>query len=171
MVEINAEQGDISDDAVCRNNLGFEYLLEGRFQEAMVHFDRAVRLFEITRDSPERANSRSNHWICLFELGETGNLKQAEEELQELAETLTQAHYWQARKPFILLARISEQKGNLRKAVAYVKRAIRCGTGSGTRYPDTDREYLRRLESGLASCSKERGRRSRGTGGAREALN
>jgi tetratricopeptide (TPR) repeat protein len=168
LVEIHAERGEIHDEAVCRNNLGFEYLLERRFQEAMVHFDRAAKLFERIGDSGEGANSRSNYWICLFERGEPGDLRRAEEELEVLAETLTHAHFWQARKPLTLLAKISEQRGKLRKAIEFAKRAIQCGTGSGTRYPETDAEYMRGLESRLASCRKIRGRRRCPTGASNQ---
>lgn len=160
LIEINTEQGELSGEAVSRNNLGFEYLLEGRFQEAMEHFEKAARLFEQVGSLAQCANSRANHWICLFERGETGNLDQAETELEKLAESLTHFHFWQARKPYVLLARISEKRGRLRKAVELVKRAIQSAAGSGTRYPETDAEYLKSLEAKLASRRSPRRRRS-----------
>jgi tetratricopeptide (TPR) repeat protein len=151
LLEISAEQGDLFEEAICWNNLGFEHLLEGRFKEAMPHFDRAARLFEQIGDQAQCANSRSNRWICRFELGITENLDQVETELQKLAELLGRWRFWQARKPLILLARISEQRGRIREAVELVKRAIQSAARSGTRYPEADAEYLGRLEAALAS--------------------
>lgn len=159
LVEVHAECGDFGEEAVSRNNLGFEYFLEGRFHEAIRHFETAADLFEEIGDIAQRDNSRANRWNCLFELGETARIGRAEMELEELAESLSQYHLWQARKPLILLARIQEKRGRLRQAAELVRRAIQSAQGSGTRYPETDAEYLKRLEAKLEE--RRAGRRSR----------
>ncbi len=151
LLEISAEQGDLFREAILRNNLGFEHLLEGHFAEAIPDFDTAASLFEQAGDHAQGANSRANYWICRFEIGDTENLEQVEKELQELAGVLSRSGFWQARKPLILLARISEQHGQIGEAIELVKQAVQSATGSGTRYPETDAEYLARLEAALAS--------------------
>ncbi len=156
LIEINANCGDSLEEAVSRNNLGFEYFLEGRFDEAMEHFEAAANLFDEIGDIPQRDNSRANRWNCLFERGETVHLDRAEEELEELAESLSEYGFWQARKPLVLLARIHEKRGRFRKAIEMVQRAIQCARGSGTRYPETDAEYLKHLEAKLEAQRAKR---------------
>ena len=148
-VEIHANCGESFEEAVSRNNLGFEYFLEGRFDEAMVHFEAAANLFDEIGNIPQRDNSRANRWNCLFERGGTGHLERAEAELEELFESLSEYGFWQARKPLVLLARIHEKRGRFRKAIETAKRAIQCARDSGTRYPETDAEYLKHLEGKL----------------------
>jgi tetratricopeptide (TPR) repeat protein len=142
---ISADQGDRNGEAISLNNLGFEYLLEDRFPEALPYFDRAARLFEQTGAKAEQANSRANYLICMFQNIDVSDAGPLEAELQQLAELLRRRGFWQERKPLILLARIREKQGKIDEAIELVKRAIKSATGSGTRYPEEDAQYLGRL--------------------------
>lgn len=134
------------DEAITLNNLAFEYLLEGRFKEALLQFEEAANLFQTLGIPAQSANSRANYWICKFESSHLDATDQVEAELRSLAETLTRARYWQARKPMILLARLAEQLGDLDESILCVEKAIQACKGSRTRYPETDAQYLQRLK-------------------------
>jgi tetratricopeptide (TPR) repeat protein len=146
LLEIHVEEGDRSVQAVARNNLAFEYLLEGRYQEGIPGFERAAAIFEEIGDAAQSANSRANCWTCRFESGESIDIDDAELELPRLSEVLSKAGFWQVRKPLILLARLAEQRGEIGEAIALVRRAITACKRSGTRYPEIDWAYLEKLK-------------------------
>ena len=146
LLETSRHNGNRREEALILNNLGFEYLLEGRIQEALHDFEEAANLFESLAIPEESANSRTNCWICKFESSDLDVSDQVETELRSLEKILTRANYWQARKPMILLARIAEQRGDLEESILWVEKAIQTCEGSGTRYPETDAQYLQRLK-------------------------
>jgi tetratricopeptide (TPR) repeat protein len=147
LIDIHRGEGDLHGHGVVANNCAFEYLLEGRYQEAMPGFEEAARLFEDARDPLQSANARANWWICRYECGNLPEISTIEAKLKELADLLSGSGYWQARKPLVLLARLAEKRQEINEAIGFMKRAIQAGTGSGTRYPNEDAEYLHRLES------------------------
>ena len=149
LLERNRYNGDQLDEAVTLNNHAFEYLLEGRFQEALPEFEQAANLFQALANPAQSANSRANYWICKFESSELDATDQVEAELKSLAEILTQARYWQARKPIILLGRVAERRGDLEEAILWAQKAVEACKGSGTRYAETDEQYLQQLKLGL----------------------
>jgi hypothetical protein len=60
LLDINIEEGDRPEEAVATNNLAFEYLLEGRYQEGIPGFERAATIFEEIGDAAQSANSHAN---------------------------------------------------------------------------------------------------------------
>ena len=146
LLERNRYIGNGFEEAITLNNHAFEYLLEGRFQEALPEFDQAANLFHVLGDPVQSANSRSNFWLCRFESSDLEVSGQVEAELKTLAEILTDARYWQARKPLILLAKLAESRGDLETAIAFAKMAVDASKGSGTRYSETDLQYFQQLQ-------------------------
>ena len=152
LIEIHIDEKNRCAEAVARNNLAFEYFLEDRFQEAILGFEEAAKLFEDIGELGQNANSLANCWMCRFECGGVPDLAHAESELHRLARILIQAEFWQARKPLILLARIAERKRKISDAILFVRRAIEAGVNSGTQYPETDRKYLAQLQRIKGKC-------------------
>ncbi|MBN1567175.1 MAG: hypothetical protein JXA73_04985 [Acidobacteria bacterium] len=146
LIEIHIEEKNRFDEAVDTNNLAFEYLLEGRFREAIPGFEAAAKLFGEIGAAAQGANSLANCWMCRFECGDLEDMSRVEAELLQLAKVLGKAGCWQARKPLVLLARIAEQQGKIQEAIVLVKRAIEACDGSGTRYPEMDGLDLHKLE-------------------------
>ncbi len=124
------------------NNIGFVYLLEKCWKEAMHYFDEAAKRYHDLGIIINHANSRCNWWHCRFELGGWGEYESTKNELGDYAEILKNSQKWHARKPHILLARLEEFCGNLEEAISHVKIAIQHTTGSGTRYTEEDGKYL-----------------------------
>jgi len=146
LIEIHNDEGRQNDEAIMINNLAFEYVLEGRYEEACPLFEKAAQMFEDNKETYEFANSRANYWECRFNRGEIEGIEEIEAELKELSKILGKRTGWHARKPLSLLARIEEHRGNLGKAINLVERAIKSCENSNTRYPEMDREYLEKLK-------------------------
>lgn len=150
LLEVLAREGNRPEEAVVINNLAFEYLLEGRYQEAIPGFERAAVIFEEVGEYAQSANSRANYWTCRFDRGESISFEEAEPELYRLSEVLGRACFWQVRKPLVLLARLAELRGEIPKAVDLARQAVAAGERSGTRYPEIDSAYLQKLlEKGI----------------------
>jgi tetratricopeptide (TPR) repeat protein len=147
LIEICVQERNRLDEAVARNNHAFEYLLEGRFLEAIRGFEAAAKIFEETSHAGDGANSWANWWICRFEAGDVEDIGSAEMELRRLAQVLEQKGFWHLRKPLVLLAGIAEKRGAIQEAIDLVTRAIKACKHSGTRYPETDGQYLARLQA------------------------
>ena len=146
LIDINRERGDRANQAVMLNNFAFEYLLEGKWQEAIPLFEQAATIFQDKGDEYECANARANYWTCRFECDDLADLDQVEEELKTLRDILMRRTSWHLRKSFILLAKIEEQRGNTEDAIQLVEQAIEASRGSNTRYPALDANYLRDLQ-------------------------
>ncbi len=147
LIDIHVREGDRSEEAVTRNNYAFEYFLEGRFLEAIPEFDKAVVIFEQMREEGQCANSRANSWMCRYELGDLGEIRQTETELRRLAGILKREKLWQARKPLILLARIAERDSRIEEAIALVEQAVEACKHTHTHYPEMDGKYLTCLKT------------------------
>jgi tetratricopeptide (TPR) repeat protein len=127
------------------NGIGFTYLLEGKWQEAIPFFEEAARAFKELQISFRYANARCNYWTCRFELGDMGDIDETEKELKELSAILHGEGRWHERKPLVLRAKLEEKRGNIDNAIILVMRAIKVTPGDETRYPEFDREYLEQL--------------------------
>lgn len=146
LMEKSREKGDQADEAIILNNYAFEYLLEGRWQEAIPLFHQAAMMFMDSGDEYEYANALANYWICRFECADLENLEEVEEELETLRGILRRRTGWHARKPLILLAKIEEIRGNIGAAIQLVEQAIESCRDSKTRYAELDANYLRDLQ-------------------------
>lgn len=129
------------------NNLGYEYLLRQRWEEAAPYFQRSTALFEGLGQAVEVANGHANSFLCQAGLKGPKHLALRQGELKDLATTLRRQHDWRARKPLGLIARIEEGKGNCRKAVLYARAAAIAGREVPSRHHLEDQEYLAGLEA------------------------
>jgi len=150
---------DRGGEAYALNNFAFEYMLERRWQEAMPLFEAAAEAFRGQTHAVECANSRANYWLCRLECGDVIDLEEAEREVIELKDILCQSGSgWHARKPYVILARIEEARGNWAEAVRFAEQAVNCGQGSDTRYPEEDLRYLEHLKKTAKPELAHRGR-------------
>jgi tetratricopeptide (TPR) repeat protein len=147
LIEIDREKGDRLDEATLINNFAFEYLLEGRYQEATPLFEEAARIFQEKSNEFEYVNVRSNYWICRVEYDDFDEFKVIEEELKAIDKILGKQTDWHARKPLILRAKIEERHGNISAAIQLVEQAIEVGKRAKTRYPELDSIYLEHLKN------------------------
>lgn len=156
LIEINRELKNHFDEAIYLNNFAFDYMLEGRFSEAIPLFEEAARMFEKLNITFEYANSRANYWTCRANLNDIDNLEGLEAELKTLQPVFNQSGLWHERKPLILLAQIEERRGNISEAIRLVTKAIESCRHSKTRYPEQDTIYLEHLQrDSLLRCSDE----------------
>ncbi len=157
LLEKSRQHGDRFQEAISLNNHAFEFLLEGRFGEALSEFEQAANLFQSLGDSAETANAWANYWQCKFEISDLEAPDKAEAELKKLEKTLTRSRYSShARKASIVLAKIAEKRGDLKEAIRRTKRAIAAAKGTGTRYPETDAEYLDHLTNQIGKTERRR---------------
>jgi tetratricopeptide (TPR) repeat protein len=147
LLEIHREEGNRIQEAILVNNLAFEYWLEGKPADAIPYFEEAAKIFKEEDDSFNCSNSRVNYLMCKSSLCQLEDNEEIENELREHAQTLSSSGRWHERKPWILLAKIEERRGNIEEAINLVKKAIESSKNSNTRYPEQDREYLNHLLS------------------------
>jgi len=145
MIEIYHEEGDHASEAGMINGLGFEYLLEEKWEEAAPHFEKAAAIFQKIGVQSRYANALANYWTCRIESDDLQDLEESESLLQKIACILAEAPYWQRRKPLILLAKMKERQGDVEAAIALVERAIETTRGNPTLYTAIDQDYLRHL--------------------------
>ncbi len=136
---------DRPEEAGTVNGLGFTYLLEEKWKEAVPYFEEAASEFNKMHQTFRYANARCNYWTCRFELGDMGDLDETEKELKELSAILNGEGRWHERKPLILRAKLEEKKGNIDKAIILAMQAIKVTQKGETRYPEFDGEYLEQL--------------------------
>ena len=153
LLEIYRKHGNRPNEGIILNNFAFEYLLEERWQEAIPIFEEAALIFKATNIVFEYANARANYWICRFAINDFGDLKNTEQELNEILYIVSKSGRWHERKPFILKAQIEERRGNISRAMRLVKKAIKSSANSGTRYPESDKMYLECLRKKWARGS------------------
>lgn len=149
LIDLHRQDGYRQDEAWALNNLGFTYLLEKRWTEAMPFFEEAAKIYLDLDMHFNHANSLCNWWQCRFELGHWGKYARTKGELKVHMRHLKGRSKWHERKPHILLARLAEHRGNVREAIMHVKYAIKCTQDSGTRYAEVDEEYLKILQAQL----------------------
>jgi tetratricopeptide (TPR) repeat protein len=152
LIRICREQKNRVGEAVLINNFAFEFLLEGRFKEAMPLFAKAEAMFREEGQRFEQANARVNWLECRFGCNALDGMEQIEEELDALLAILETGGTRKMHKPFILLARIEERRGNLDRAIELVELAIQAGKNSRTRFPETDALYLAQLKSQMTAA-------------------
>ncbi len=152
LIEISRELKDQFYEAIYLNNFAFEFMLEGRHQEAIPLFDKAASMFKQLNNTLQYANSRANYWTCRVNLNDIGDTEGTEAELKTLLKMLSQAGLHYNRKPLILLAQIEERRGNIKEASNLVKQAIKSSRDSNTRYTEEDVEYLDCLKGKWADC-------------------
>ena len=137
--------GDRRTQASTLNNLGFTYFSAGNWKEAKPLFEQAATLYLKLGIISNHANSLCNYWFCRFETEDWGDEQTTRQTLEQASQWLNNAGCWYERKPLILLARLEEHCGNVKKAIAMTIKAIRSAASSGTKYPEEDRVYLARL--------------------------
>jgi len=147
ILELHRKDEHLRHLASALNNLGFVYTMEQRWAEALPYFREAIQLYLVIGMEFNEANSSCNWWQCRIEMGEWGEYEQTKIKLEGILEKLKGELRWYERKPHILLARLEERQGNLYEAIRHVKLAIESALDSGTRYPEMDGMYLRKLQS------------------------
>jgi len=145
-------KGNLPNQAVLTNNLGYDYFLDRDWERAAACFERAVELFTRANDTLNRNNSRLNLLCCRYEQGQT--VEGLEREVSELRALL--APSWLQRKALILLARVAEQRGDPKAAIGLVERALAACKKVPSRHRLEDRAYLRRLTGGSPAPGNER---------------
>jgi tetratricopeptide (TPR) repeat protein len=143
------KNGDRVDDAVMTNNLAFQYMHEARWREAMHLFAEAATLFKEINFSFDHANSRANYWTCGVEILGPDEFDMAEKEMRDFTQILSKFNDWHSRKPYFVLAKIEERRGNVSKAIQLVEKAIQVCKDGKTRYPELDAKYLGYLKNRL----------------------
>lgn len=141
--------GDRHDEGVHVNNLAFEYLLEERWQEGVRWFQEAVGILDEVGDRSAFQNARANCLLCRFELDKMTNLASIETEIKDIQEVLATGSHWQQRKPYFLLAKVEEARGNLKQAVRFARKTVACTQPAKSRYHELDRRYLAELKTRL----------------------
>jgi tetratricopeptide (TPR) repeat protein len=147
LISLAQERHRRTSEAVYTNNLAFEYLLEEKWQSAMMLFQRAEKIFINEGDSYEVSNARANYLSCLFSVCSASEMAKHENELNELAQELSKDNNWRARKPNVLLSRIRESLGDIDGAVDYMERAINASEGKGLKWTEIDKTRLSELNS------------------------
>lgn len=137
--------GDSQGEASTLNNLGFNYMLDHQWETALPILEQAAALYGLLNIHYNAANSLCNYWLCRFELGDFGDDIIVRAILEKAFSELTASGSWHDRKPLILLARLDEKQGDIRKAIGRVIQAIRTASDGQTRYPAEDRDYLTKL--------------------------
>lgn len=145
LMNVILEKGEPTGIAVLTNNYGFEFALEGRWQEAMPYFQQAAEIFGKNNDEMNNANARANFFMSKVECGEFLFVEQHIEELTNLNEKLENAGPWQKRKPLIILARMEEHRGNTQEAIRFAEKAIEADRKGDTKYSEEDNIYLSSL--------------------------
>jgi proteasome accessory factor A len=141
-----AKEGDRCLLAVLTNNYGYEYLLEGKHEEAIPHFAEALELFEEVRRKSDVVNARANILSCRFA---TMSVAEWETLLPELAETHRELHAsgdWRVRKTMRLYAERAAARGRLAVAVGWASRAVDASRSMPTQLRQEDANYVTWLE-------------------------
>lgn len=131
------------DEAVFTNNLGYEHFLDRDWERAEPCFVRAIELFTQADATFDRNNSRLNLLACRYERSDGQTVEGFEPEVSQLQALL--APNWLQRKALILLARISERRGDLKAAIRFTRKAVKACKDVPTWLRLEDQEYLKRL--------------------------
>lgn len=151
LIDIAEKNNDILKKGMYTNDFAFEYLLEQNWKEAAKKFKEAEELFR-GKDEILFYNAKANHWTCKIENNDIDNIEAIEQELKSILEKLRLSNSpWHVRKPYILLAKLEERKGNIEKAIEHVEKALSLTQTSTTLYPEEDRKYLNKLKTRIIS--------------------
>ena len=138
-------KGDLRDEAILRNNLGYEYGLSREWEPAEPCFVRAVELLTQADLTFDRNNSRLNLLVCQYERSQGQMGEGLEAEVSKLRDLL--APSWLQRKALILLARISERRGDRSAAAEFVRQAVEASKDVPSKHRLEDQAYLERLDA------------------------
>jgi hypothetical protein len=150
LIDIAEKNNDRLNQAIYMNNFAYEYLLEQKWEEGAHFFKIAEELFEFEKekDAIHFYNAKANYWTCKIENNDVDDIETAEREIKLILDKLTSGGSpWHLRKPYILLAKLNEQKGNIKEAILLVEEAISVTKDSATLYTEEDRKYLNKLKN------------------------
>jgi tetratricopeptide (TPR) repeat protein len=142
LIEFAIRRARTLDIGVFTNNYGYDYLLEGRFEEAQVWFAKAQVAFERAAALDELANLQANVLTCKFEVLQARPRRELLPQIRKVNKTLIQRNDWRARKTLILLARHAESSGQRAAAIKWTRLAIRVAASIPTRLRLDDELYL-----------------------------
>jgi tetratricopeptide (TPR) repeat protein len=145
MIKAYRLRQDRNNEAIHINNLGFEFVLEGEWNEGADLFERAAQLFDETQDKANYANARANYWLCRYEAEGLPDLDIMEAELKEIAAVLQANKMWHECKPLIYLSKVEEKRGNIEEALSLVQRAVSLAEPVNSIFLEQAREYLKLL--------------------------
>lgn len=144
-------KGKTEEEAILINNLGYEYILEQKWKEAEPLFKEAMEIFNNLRNKGEYNNAKTNYITCKIERDQIGDIETMKQELMSLAEELNSTgNYRYRRKPYIMLAKLEEKKGNIEGAIVFVEKALSIPKDVDTTYPEEDRKHLDNLRKKLS---------------------
>lgn len=146
LIKIAIKNKNRRDEAVHINNLAFEYMLEEKWEEGAPLFEKAADIFLEEKDEFQYWNSKANYLLCQIESNNIDDIKRMEKEIELIKKNLTKIGDWRTRKPYILLAKLEEKKGNIERAISFVEEAISSAQNSQTTFSEEDREYLNKLK-------------------------
>ncbi len=144
LLERANSKGNRTDEAIYTNNLGYDHLMAGDYARAETLFERGAALFAECGLDVESRNVRMNLLHARFEQAGAESYERFEDELNRFL-----ADYGKdprRRKALVLLARISERRGDPEAAARLVRQAMDANEGIPTRLRLDDLEYLERLE-------------------------
>jgi len=149
LINEHVRYGNRLSEAICRNNLGFEFLFEQNWSEALSAFKSAAKQFRQNdvKDVKNYLNAVANCLTCRFELRDYDSLDAFENEVHQTARSMRGNGCWHERKPLILGARIAEQVGRYDDAIDLVEAAIESSKESNTIWQESDQKYLMDLKS------------------------
>jgi len=146
LIKIAIKNKDRRSEALHTNNLGFEYMLEEKWEEGASLFKKAADIFSEEKDEFQYWNARANYLICQIEKDNIDDIESMEKEIELIKKNLTKVGDFRTRKPYILLAKLEQRKGNIEKAISFVEEAISSAKNSQTTYTEEDKEYLNKLK-------------------------
>lgn len=141
MIASAREQEDPVRVARYTNNYAYEFLLEGDYRAALLHFREAAATFRSHNLELEIANAEANVLTCEFALSPGDARESLLPGLLESHRVLKSHRDWRIRKTMRLLAMRAETHGRLPLAIAWARRALLASSGLPTRLHHHDRAY------------------------------
>ncbi len=142
--------GELSDrNALLINNLGYEFMLDQKWQDAIPYFNRSAEIYEQLGNHTEAANIHANKLLCEFGVHGGEYLVREKKLLHKLAKILNRNFDWRIRKILGLLARMYEFEGKNKYAFKYARLAVEAGKEIPSRHHLSDRAYLTKLNDRL----------------------
>jgi tetratricopeptide (TPR) repeat protein len=153
--EIARKQYKSKEEAVRESNLGFSYMMEGNWNSAINHFEKAALMMENINEL-ELANIRLNIVISRFGERQWVYDEDIWNAAASIGDYLKTHNDWRERKSLVCRARIKEKAGSLKEAIEFMREAVRIGETMNDMYLETDRAYLIRLENDLLETNGSR---------------
>lgn len=146
--------------AVDNNNLGFDYLLAGHWEQAMNYFWLAIAQFTAQQQMHEVANAQANLLYCEVEMNGLAWLMTQQRALLDLVKQLR--YEWRVRKPLLLFARLCEWQGEYRRAIRHAQLAVAAGRQVPSQLHRHDQAYLTALQANAVRTTLEENRKASG---------